>query len=148
MLRGVNLRLEAGGSLAVVGVSGSGKSTLLNVMGALDLPTSGEVLVAGTALSAMTEKELAAVRRKRIGLVFQSHHLLPQCTALENVLLPTLAGKECRAADTRERAWALLTRVGLADRAEHFPGELSGGQCQRLAVARAPDQSAGAAAGG
>ena len=93
--------------------------------------------MAGTALSAMTEKELAAVRRKRIGLVFQSHHLLPQCTALENVLLPTLAGKECRAADTRERAWALLTRVGLADRAEHFPGELSGGQCQRLAVARA-----------
>ncbi len=137
VLEGVNLRLEAGRSLAVVGVSGSGKSTLLNLIGALDRPTSGQVSIAGDDLAGMSEKELAALRNRRIGFVFQMHHLLPQCTALENVVVPTLATKAAKGRDVEVRALELLGRVGLGERAHHYPGEMSGGECQRVAVARA-----------
>jgi ABC-type lipoprotein export system ATPase subunit len=137
VLEGVNLRLEAGQSLAVVGVSGSGKSTLLNLIGALDRPTGGQVLIAGADLAGMSEKELAGLRNRRIGFVFQMHHLLPQCTALENVVVPTLAAKAAGGHDVQDRALELLGRVGLRERAHHYPGEMSGGECQRVAVARA-----------
>jgi ABC-type lipoprotein export system ATPase subunit len=137
VLAGVNLRLEAGRSLAVVGVSGSGKSTLLNLIGALDRPTSGRVSIDGDDLARMSEKELAGLRNRRIGFVFQMHHLLPQCTALENVVVPTLATKATKGRDVQERALELLIRVGLGERAHHYPSELSGGECQRVAVARA-----------
>jgi ABC-type lipoprotein export system ATPase subunit len=137
VLAGVNLRLDAGQSLAVVGVSGSGKSTLLNLIGALDQPTSGRVLIDGDDLAEMSEKELAGLRNRRIGFVFQMHHLLPQCTALENVVVPTLAAKAAGGSDVQDRALELLVRVGLGERANHYPGEMSGGECQRVAVARA-----------
>jgi ABC-type lipoprotein export system ATPase subunit len=137
VLAGVNLRLEAGQSLAVVGVSGSGKSTLLNLIGALDRPTSGQVLLDGADLAGMSEKKLAGLRNRRIGFVFQMHHLLPQCTALENVVVPTLAAKAATGRDVEDRAIQLLVRVGLGERAHHYPGEMSGGECQRVAVARA-----------
>ncbi len=138
VLRDVSLRVAAGERLAVVGVSGSGKSTLLNLIGALDRPTSGRVLLEGRDLAALPERDLAAVRNRRIGFVFQLHHLLPQCTALENVLVPTLAGGGgAGAADAEARARSLLARVGLGSHLAHRPGQLSGGECQRVAVARA-----------
>ena len=138
VLKDVSLRVEAGERLAVVGVSGSGKSTLLNLIGALDRPTSGRVLLGGRDLASLPERDLAAVRNRRIGFVFQLHHLLPQCTALENVLVPTLAGGGGPgAADAEARARGLLERVGLGSHLAHRPGQLSGGECQRVAVARA-----------
>jgi len=195
VLRGLDLSVAAGESVAIVGPSGSGKSTLLNLIAGLDTPTSGVVRLDGLDVAAMDERQTAQLRRDRIGFVFQQHHLLPQCTALENVLIPTLAGRcgvqrgvqrdagvppacpadipsaasaveggsshagglangahseggtpsrhagrmpasRC-AASPRERALALLARVGLADRLSHRPGQLSLGQCQRVAVARA-----------
>lgn len=135
VLRDVNFRLAEGEAVAIVGPSGSGKSTLLNILGALDRPTHGTVRFDGRDLASLTEPELAAIRNRQIGFVFQLHHLLPQCTVLENVLIPTLAGKPDSAA--RERAVKLLERVGLQHRLEHRPGQLSGGECQRVAVARA-----------
>jgi ABC-type lipoprotein export system ATPase subunit len=137
VLKAVSLRVEAGESVAVAGPSGSGKSTLLNIMGTLDKPTSGRVVLAGRELSALDAKALAGIRNREIGFVFQLHHLLPQCTVLENVLIPTLVadGRERRAAP--ERARRLLDRVGLGDRALHRPGQLSGGERQRVAVVRA-----------
>ncbi len=135
VLRGVSLRVEAGESLAVVGPSGSGKSTLLNIIGALDRPTSGTVVLDGHDLATLDDPELAKVRNRLIGFVFQLHHLLPQCTVLENVLVPTLAGGG--EPEAEERARALLERVGLADRLHYFPGQLSGGERQRVAVVRA-----------
>jgi putative ABC transport system ATP-binding protein len=138
VLNGVTLKLEPGRALVVVGPSGCGKSTLLNIIGALDYPTSGRVLLDGRNLAELTDRELARIRNREIGFVFQLHHLLPQCTVLENVLVPTLAEPDNTAArDVHTRAEALLERVGLKDRLSHRPGELSGGQRQRVAVARA-----------
>jgi ABC-type lipoprotein export system ATPase subunit len=136
VLRGVNLSLSAGQSLAIMGPSGAGKSTLLNLIGGLDKPTSGAIYLEGQDLASLSEDELAAVRNRRLGFVFQLHHLLPQCTAIENVLIPTLARDSAKADDV-DRATDLLRRVGLGDRAHHFPGQLSGGERQRAAVARA-----------
>jgi ABC-type lipoprotein export system ATPase subunit len=138
VLTDINLKVEQGQSLAVVGPSGSGKSTLLNIIGALDYPTSGEVLFEGQDLSSLSEAELARIRNREIGFVFQLHHLLPQCTVLENVLIPTLAGKAWRSREeSQQRAVKLLQRVGLEEWASYRPGELSGGQRQRVAVVRA-----------
>jgi len=136
VLRGVNLRLSAGASLAIVGPSGSGKSTLLNLIGALDRPTRGRVLLDGQDLAQLSEGGLARVRNRQIGFVFQLHHLLPHLNAVENVRMPSLAGGE-RAPGGEERARRLLKRVGLNHRLAHRPGELSGGERQRVAVVRA-----------
>lgn len=137
VLRAVSLTVRAGESLVVTGPSGSGKSTLLNIIGALDRPSSGTVNLDGRDLSRLNERELARLRNRRIGFVFQSHHLLPQCTVLENVLLPTLPlQRESTREGFTDRARLLLEEVGLADRAHHRPGQLSGGECQRVAVAR------------
>jgi len=138
ILRGVDLELAAGESVAIVGPSGSGKSTLLNIVGALAAPTSGRVLLEGTDLAGLDADQLAQVRNRRLGFVFQAHHLLPQCTALENVLVPTLVHGDARErAQARERALQLLEQVGLASLASHRPARLSGGECQRVAVVRA-----------
>lgn len=137
VLRDVNLLLNRGDSLAVMGPSGSGKSTLLHILGTLDQPTAGTVRLEGTNPFALSEAELAAFRNWRIGFVFQDHHLLPQCSVLENVLIPTLVSKATKPADTEAYARQLLERVGLAGRLDHRPAELSGGERQRVAVARA-----------
>lgn len=138
VLKGITLKLEPGRSVAIVGPSGCGKSTLLNIIGGLDHPTGGRVLLDGRDLAGLDDEELARMRNRQIGFVFQLHHLLPQCTVLENVLIPTLAARNGSSPrEVRERAEALLTRVGLADRMSYRPGELSGGQRQRVAVARA-----------
>ena len=138
VLDGLNLRLAVGEAAAIVGPSGSGKSTLLNLIGALDTPDSGRVVLDGHDLTALGEKALAQVRSRTVGMVFQLHHLLPQCTALENVLLPTLAGgPETRTEAAETRARRLLARVGLGERLNHRPGQLSGGERQRAAVVRA-----------
>jgi lipoprotein-releasing system ATP-binding protein len=138
VLKDITLKVEPGRSLAVVGPSGSGKSTLLNIMGALDHPTGGQVLFDGRDLAVLGEKELAQIRNKQIGFVFQLHHLLPQCTVLENVLVPTLADrKRPGTKEVSDRAEHLLERVGLKDFLLYRPGELSGGQRQRVAVVRA-----------
>ncbi len=136
VLRGCSLQLDAGQNLAVLGPSGSGKSTLLQIIGTLDRPTSGRVTLNEQDPFTLDEPALALFRNQEIGFVFQDHHLLPQCTALENVLLPTLAG---RGTGTDDIEWAksLLHRVGLAERIDHLPAELSGGERQRVAVARA-----------
>lgn len=138
VLRDVTLDLAAGATAAIVGPSGSGKSTLLNIIGTLDRPTSGRLWLDGRDLSQLDETALAAVRNRRIGFVFQAHHLLPHCTVLENVLVPTLAhpDHELRAGAT-DRARQLLERVGLGARLRHRPGQLSGGERQRVAVVRA-----------
>ncbi len=135
VLKGITLTIERGRAIAIVGPSGCGKSTLLNIIGGLDHATSGRVLFDGKDLAGLNDDDLARIRSREIGFVFQMHHLLPQCTVLENVLVPTLAGRE--RTGTRRDAESLLTRVGLADRMSHRPGELSGGQRQRVAVARA-----------
>ena len=137
VLEDVSLAVAAGESLAVVGPSGSGKSTLLNIIGTLDRPTSGRVLLDGLDLSHLADEALAAIRRGRIGFVFQLHHLLPQCTALENVLVPAMAGGGAVSSQTEQRGRQLLERVGLADHMAYRPGHLSGGERQRVAVARA-----------
>ena len=136
VLRGVSLQLSAGENLAILGPSGCGKSTLLHIIGTLDLPSGGRVSLEGANPFALDEPKLADFRNHKIGFIFQDHHLLPQCSALENVLLPTLAGGRATS-EAVDRARMLLDRVGLADRAEHLPGELSGGERQRTAVARA-----------
>ncbi len=135
VLEDVSLSLAAGESCAVVGPSGSGKSTLLNVVGTLEPPTSGTVTLEGVNPAKLDEPSLARFRAEHIGFVFQDHHLLPECTALENVLIPTVAFGRTESADV-ERAEALLERVGLAERRAHRPSELSGGQRQRVALAR------------
>ena len=138
VLRGVNLRLEAGQMAAIVGPSGSGKSTLLNIIGTLELPDSGSLTLDGMSLVGLDEKALARVRSQKLGMIFQLHHLLPQCTVLENVLIPTLAeGSPQRKEPADVRARRLLERVGLAERLKHRPGQLSGGERQRVAVVRA-----------
>jgi lipoprotein-releasing system ATP-binding protein len=137
VLKSINLELYAGDSLAIVGPSGSGKSTLLNMLGTLDTPSSGRVLIDGVDTATMNDMAKAELRNRRIGFVFQLHHLLPQCTVLENVLLPVLANRS--RPDGSETAYALhlLERVGIADCAARRPGQLSGGECQRTALVRA-----------
>jgi lipoprotein-releasing system ATP-binding protein len=136
VLRGVNLELQRGDALAVMGPSGSGKSTLLHILGTLDRPTAGGVRLDGKDPFALPERDLADFRNRHIGFVFQDHHLLPQCSVLENVLIPTLVARDDR---EEVKTWArqLLERVGLSDRLDHRPAELSGGERQRVAVARA-----------
>src|ERR1051326_8110401 len=136
VLSDVNLDLDRGNALAVMGPSGSGKSTLLHILGTLDQPTSGDVKIEGTNPFTLPERELARFRNERIGFIFQDHHLLPQCSVLENVLIPTLVGTQ-RRADVEKWARDLLQRVGLSERLDHRPAELSGGERQRVAVARA-----------
>jgi len=135
ILSGVSLTLNRGDAASIVGPSGSGKSTLLYILGALEPPSSGTVALDGRNPYALPEKELAAFRNKQIGFVFQDHCLLPQCSVLENVLIPTLVADSQEG--VRERARVLLDQVGLADRLDHRPGELSGGEKQRVAIARA-----------
>jgi ABC-type lipoprotein export system ATPase subunit len=138
VLKDISLKIEPGSSLVIVGPSGSGKSTLLNIMGALDHPTAGQVLFDDQNLADLGESELASIRNKQIGFVFQLHHLLPQCTVLENVLVPTLADKKRPSMkEIRDRAEHLLQRVGLKEFMLYRPAELSGGQRQRVAVVRA-----------
>lgn len=136
VLRGVSFTLSAGENLAVVGPSGSGKSTLLSILGALERPTSGRVELAGENPFALDEPALATFRNRQIGFVFQDHHLLPQCSILENVLIPTLANGRPTSQET-DRGRQLIDRVGLSDRIDHRPAELSGGERQRVAIARA-----------
>lgn len=136
VLSGIDLTLHQGESAAIIGPSGCGKTTLLNVIGTLDTPSAGTVRIAGNDITSLNEKQRAEVRAKQIGFVFQEHHLLPQCTALENALIPTLAKGIDRKA-SEPRAAELLKRVGLADRMQHRPDALSGGQRQRVAIVRA-----------
>jgi len=136
VLKGVSLRIAPGELAAVVGPSGVGKSTLLHLLGALERPTSGEVRYGETALSGLIDAALAEFRNRQVGFVFQFHHLLPEFTALENVMLPLLIRRQ-PVAQARSRAQALLAQVGLTDRLQHRPGELSGGEQQRVAMARA-----------
>lgn len=136
VLRDVSLELKRGENVAVLGPSGSGKSTLLSIIGALEPPSSGRVVLDGRDPAILAEPELAALRNRQIGFVFQDHHLLPQCSVLENVLVPTVAAGPT-SPEAVERARMLLDRVGLSDRLEHRPAELSGGERQRVALARA-----------
>jgi len=138
VLDGITLTIQQGESAAICGPSGSGKSTLLNIIGTLDCPTRGRVFLRDQDLAKLDEARLAAVRNSQIGFVFQAHHLLPQCTVLENVLVPTLACQDsAQRAGAPERARRLLGRVGLGGRVDHRPGQLSGGERQRVAVVRA-----------
>ena len=135
ILRGVNLMMGRGEALAITGPSGSGKSTLLYLLGALDTPTSGRVILAGQQPFQLNRREQAHFRNTQVGFIFQDHHLLPQCSVLENVLIPLLAGPGADA-ESESRARTLLDRVGLADRLSHRPAQLSGGERQRVAVCR------------
>ena len=136
VLKNVDLDVAEGDYLAIMGPSGSGKTTLMNLIGCLDVPTSGSYLLGGREITKCSGKELAEVRNKEIGFVFQSFHLLPKLTALDNVALPLLYGG-VKKEERRERARVALETVGLADRLDHRPDQLSGGQCQRVAIARA-----------
>ena len=136
VLRGISFDLQAGRNLAIVGPSGSGKTTLLNLLGALESATSGTIRLDGQNPATLSDKDVSAFRNHKIGFVFQEHHLLPQCSVLENVLIPTIAGGGTKPSDI-DRARGLLDRVGLGDRLDHRPAELSGGQRQRTAIARA-----------
>ena len=136
ILRGVELNLKRGNALAITGPSGSGKSTLLYIIGTLEQPTSGSVNILGNDPFTFGPAELADFRNRNIGFIFQDHHLLPQCTVLENVLIPTLAGSGA-GKDEEQRARKLLERVGLGDRITHRPAQISGGERQRVAVCRA-----------
>lgn len=136
ILKNVNLDVEEGEYLAIMGPSGSGKTTLMNLIGCLDVPTSGSYLLGGRDVTTCNNKQLAEVRNKELGFVFQSFNLLPKLTALENVALPLLYGG-VKKTERLERARAALETVGLSDRVDHRPDQLSGGQCQRVAIARA-----------
>ncbi|MCJ7507845.1 MAG: ABC transporter ATP-binding protein, partial [candidate division Zixibacteria bacterium] len=136
VLKGVDLKVKQGEILAIIGASGVGKSTLLHILGTLDKPTQGEVRYDGKSIFSLKDKELAHFRNRKIGFVFQFHHLLPEFSALENVMMPRLiAGEEKE--NIIDKALKLLSQVGIEDRATHRPAELSGGEQQRVAVARA-----------
>jgi len=138
VLRGVDLKIQQGELAVIVGPSGAGKSTLLHLLGGLDRPSAGEVRFEGKSLSGLNERELSQIRNRDFGFVFQFYHLVPELTALENVLLPAWMGNGGQAPAKREEgARGLLRAVGLADRLEHLPSELSGGEQQRVAIARA-----------
>jgi putative ABC transport system ATP-binding protein len=136
-LRGIDLTVDTGEMLAIMGTSGSGKSTLMNILGCLDRPTSGSYALGGLRVDSLSKNELADIRNGRLGFVFQGFNLLPRTTALENVELPLLYDRTGREMNTREMAAAALERVGLGDRIDHEPSEMSGGQQQRVAIARA-----------
>ncbi len=136
VLKGINLHIDAGEVVSIVGPSGAGKTTLLQIMGTLDRADSGELIIGGTDVYALKEKELSAFRNKEIGFVFQFHQLLPEFTAIENVMLPSLI-HHGDTVNARKKAKELLQWMGLEDRMEHKPAELSGGEKQRVAVARA-----------
>ncbi len=136
ILKGASLELSSGENVAIIGPSGSGKSTLLHIIGTLDEPTSGSVTLGGDNPFELDEPRLAAFRNKNIGFVFQEHHLLPQLSVLENVLIPAVANGRA-SSETSDRARDLIERVGLSDRVDHRPAELSGGERQRVAIARA-----------
>jgi lipoprotein-releasing system ATP-binding protein len=134
----LSLSVKRGKSLAIVGPSGSGKSTLLNLIGSMDRPTRGDILIDGKKISSFTEEESARFRNLRIGYIFQSHHLLPALTAVQNIMIPALAGhSDIKNQELEDKANGLLKKVGLSHRSNHLPGELSGGERQRVAVARA-----------
>ncbi|MCI0381396.1 MAG: ABC transporter ATP-binding protein [Gemmataceae bacterium] len=137
ILRGAHLEMQTGDALAILGPSGAGKSTLLHILGTLDRPTDGVVRFHDQDPFALPEKELAHFRNRNIGFIFQDHYLLPQCSVLENVLIPSLAGVVENRAELEAHARALLEKVGLQERLEHRPAELSGGERQRVAIARA-----------
>lgn len=136
VLKGIDLHIDKGTVASIVGASGAGKTTLLQIMGSLERPDSGKVFIDGVDIFSLKAKELARFRNKEIGFIFQFHHLLPEFTALENVMIPALIAK-CPKGQARKKATELLDFLGLADRREHKPGELSGGEQQRVAVARA-----------
>ncbi len=136
VLKGIDLRIGQNEFVALMGPSGSGKSTLMNILGCLDTPTSGKYTLNGQVVSSLVDDELAAVRNKAIGFVFQQFNLLPKLTALENVALPLVYAGVAKA-EREQRALEVLAQVNLADRAHHKPNEMSGGQCQRVAIARA-----------
>ncbi len=137
ILRGLDFEMDAGGTAAILGPSGSGKSTLLNILGALDYGDSGGVRVNGLEPGTLKGRELVDYRRRSVGIVFQMHHLLPQCTVLENVLVPSLADRRQARLNANANAREMLDALGLAHRLDHRPSELSGGERQRVAVARA-----------
>ena len=137
VLENISLKINEGSAVAVIGPSGSGKSTLLNLMGTLDFPSSGEVLLNGRSTISLSSDELVKMRNGNIGFIFQTHLLLPQLTVLENILLPVLPQDKNHQKQAPERAYRLLDLVGLSDKTNRFPGEMSVGECQRVAVVRA-----------